>query len=300
MIPITLVHPNPNNPRRELGDLRDLINSIKEHGLLTPIVLARCRCEKVQGDHYRVLDGHRRRMALLIIRTEQRNLVLFDGEYQVCGGEDLTPEREYILMTEPNIRRKSYTPVETYEALLNQRKYGALKMAAEKEGVRHNTLRHLVSTMDRLDPAVREKVVWRRTKDGGGGGITLREAEELAKVSPKYQKVLAEAGLSRSQVEAAVKRILQAPGVVEPEEVVRRVLEGVAGTTMASKVSAAFLAGYLAAQKGRVSLADLVELGCSERTAARAMKELRDDGIIYDGKLSARVPIERGPAAKHS
>jgi len=287
MIPITLIHPNPNNPRRELGDLRDLISSIKEHGLLTPIAIKRCQCKEIQGDHYCVLDGHRRRIALLAIRTEQHNLVLFDGEYKVYEG--LTPEKEYIMMTEPNIRRKSYTPVETYEALLQQRKYGALKQATVKEEVRYGTLRDLVSTMDRLDPAVREKVVWRKAKDDRNG-ITLREARELAKVSPKYQKVLAEAGLSRSQVEAAVQRILQAPGVEEPEEVVRRVIDGVASTTMASKVSAAFLAGYLVAKKGRVSLADLVELGCSERTAARAMKELRDCGIIYDGKLSAKMP----------
>jgi ParB/RepB/Spo0J family partition protein len=287
MIPLTLVHPNPNNPRRELGDLRDLISSIKEHGLLTPIAIKRCQCKEIQGDHYCVLDGHRRRIALLAIRTEQHNLVLFDGEYKVYEG--LTPEKEYIMMTEPNIRRKSYTPVETYEALLNQRKYGALKQAAVKEGVRYGTLRDLVSIMDRLDPAVREKVVWRKAKDDRNG-ITLREAGELAKVSPKYQKVLAEAGLSRSQIEAAVQRILQAPGVEEPEEVVKRVIDGVASTTMASKVSAAFLAGYLVAQNGSVCLADLVKLGCSERTAARAMKELRDCGIIYNGKLSAKMP----------
>lgn len=34
MIPIDMIHPHPDNPRKDLGDLNDLSASIKESGLL--------------------------------------------------------------------------------------------------------------------------------------------------------------------------------------------------------------------------------------------------------------------------
>src|SRR5262245_33679182 len=54
VIDITLLDPNPQQPRRDLGDITDLIASIKEKGLLEPILV------RVTGERYQIIAGERR------------------------------------------------------------------------------------------------------------------------------------------------------------------------------------------------------------------------------------------------
>lgn len=54
VIDITLLDPNPQQPRRDIGDITDLIASIKEKGLLEPILV------RVTGDRYQIIAGERR------------------------------------------------------------------------------------------------------------------------------------------------------------------------------------------------------------------------------------------------
>jgi ParB/RepB/Spo0J family partition protein len=57
MIPIADVHPSPANERKSLGDLGELVESIKSVGILEPLIV-------VPVDHgYEVVVGHRRRGA---------------------------------------------------------------------------------------------------------------------------------------------------------------------------------------------------------------------------------------------
>jgi ParB family chromosome partitioning protein len=54
VIDITLIDPNPQQPRRDIGDITDLIASIKEKGLLEPILV------RVTGERYQIIAGERR------------------------------------------------------------------------------------------------------------------------------------------------------------------------------------------------------------------------------------------------
>jgi len=54
MIPLERIHPNPANIRADLGDLTELAASIREVGLLQPLVVTQHR------DGWLILDGHRR------------------------------------------------------------------------------------------------------------------------------------------------------------------------------------------------------------------------------------------------
>lgn len=38
MVPIDILTPHPRNPRHDLGDLRELTNSIRSQGVLSPLV----------------------------------------------------------------------------------------------------------------------------------------------------------------------------------------------------------------------------------------------------------------------
>ncbi|MBS1807535.1 MAG: ParB/RepB/Spo0J family partition protein [Acidobacteria bacterium] len=53
-IDIALIKPDPNQPRKDLGDLSGLIESIREHNLIQPIIVAK------EGREYIILAGERR------------------------------------------------------------------------------------------------------------------------------------------------------------------------------------------------------------------------------------------------
>jgi ParB family chromosome partitioning protein len=56
MIPVDKVRPNPEQPRKALGDLHDLAESIREKGVLEPLLVRFIPREEV----YYIISGERR------------------------------------------------------------------------------------------------------------------------------------------------------------------------------------------------------------------------------------------------
>ena len=56
MLPLDKIRPNPDQPRKFLGDLRDLTESIKEKGVLEPLLVRFMPRE----DCYHIISGERR------------------------------------------------------------------------------------------------------------------------------------------------------------------------------------------------------------------------------------------------
>jgi len=54
MVPIEDIEPNPNQPRQTLGDIRELIASIVEKGILEPILV------RPRGSRFQIIAGERR------------------------------------------------------------------------------------------------------------------------------------------------------------------------------------------------------------------------------------------------
>jgi len=59
MVPIEDIYPNPNQPRRSLGELAELTASIREKGLLEPIVV------RARDKRFQIVAGERRYRAAL-------------------------------------------------------------------------------------------------------------------------------------------------------------------------------------------------------------------------------------------
>jgi ParB family chromosome partitioning protein len=69
-LPVTVISENPDNPRNHLRNLDDTVASVREVGIILPIVVAtidaylRDRADRAEdlddGAHYVVVDGHRR------------------------------------------------------------------------------------------------------------------------------------------------------------------------------------------------------------------------------------------------
>src|SRR2546425_6442504 len=54
MIPLDLLVPNPDQPRRSFGDMADLVSSIQENGVLEPVLV------RPTGEKYQIIAGARR------------------------------------------------------------------------------------------------------------------------------------------------------------------------------------------------------------------------------------------------
>lgn len=59
-IPVGDIKPNPDNVRESIGDLTDLVDSIKTHGVLEPIVVFEITPKPSKGPAHMVVFGHRR------------------------------------------------------------------------------------------------------------------------------------------------------------------------------------------------------------------------------------------------
>lgn len=66
-VPIENVHPNPDNPRNEAGDVSELSASIREQGILEDIIVR--PAPEIGEDQYMILDGYRRWVAARTVLT---------------------------------------------------------------------------------------------------------------------------------------------------------------------------------------------------------------------------------------
>lgn len=118
-MPIELLHASPNNPRKSFGeeDLRDLAQSIKEKGLLQPIVVR----PRDDGE-YEIVAGERRWRASQLANVHDVPVLI----RELSDGEALE-----IALIE-NIQRTDLNPLEearAYGLLLNQFNYTQQQLA---------------------------------------------------------------------------------------------------------------------------------------------------------------------------
>jgi len=101
MIPIEQIDPNPEQPRQAMGDLSELIASVKEKGIIEPVVV------RQRGTRYQIIAGERRYHAAGQAGLQELPAVIRDV--------DDTEMLELALVE--NIQRKDLTPFEEAEAL---------------------------------------------------------------------------------------------------------------------------------------------------------------------------------------
>jgi ParB family chromosome partitioning protein len=106
MLHLSQIEPDPNQPRSSMGDLEELMSSIRDKGVLEPI-LVRPMADKNgrPGRRYRIISGERRFQACKAISQEEIPAIIMEVE------EDEALE---IALIE-NLQRKDLTPFEEAE-----------------------------------------------------------------------------------------------------------------------------------------------------------------------------------------
>lgn len=200
---ITEVEPNKNQPRHTFNDekIDELSESIKEHGVIQPIIVAK------NNDMYKIVAGERRwRAAKKAGLKEIPAIIRNYSEFQVAQ----------IALIE-NLQRENLNPIEEalgYETLIN--KYS---MTQEDVSAKIGKSRSAIANSIRLlalDEASREKLI--------SGEISSGHARALLSVTaPKSREVLLNAiiskGLNVRQAEALAKELQKAKPKPKPRKV---------------------------------------------------------------------------------
>ena len=101
MVPMQHLEPNPYQPRQQMGDLAELTASIREKGVIQPLIVRRL------GEKFQIVSGERRYQAAM-----QAGLTELP-----CVERDVDDRETVEIALVENIQRKDLTPFEEAEAL---------------------------------------------------------------------------------------------------------------------------------------------------------------------------------------
>jgi ParB family transcriptional regulator, chromosome partitioning protein len=218
LVPISLIRTNPHQPRREFAEeeLRELAQSIREKGLISPVTLT-----ELNGD-FVLIAGERRLRACKMLDMESIPAYFRDIE----GDEELM---ELALIE--NVQRENLNPIEeamAYRALIER--YGlSQEHVAERIGKKRSTITNSLRLL-RLPPEIRESLVREEISSGHARailaatneammlrvwqqivrkGLSVREAEKLTRKDPGSQPVKSSGASNRDAAQLKLESAFQ-------------------------------------------------------------------------------------------
>lgn len=120
MIPLDLLDANPDQPRTNLGNIEELTSSVREKGVLEPILV-----RAAANGRYQIISGERRYRAATAAGLDEIPAIELDADDK---------EVVEIALIE-NIQRKDLTPFEEAEGFL---------VLQEKFGYTHEKISHVI------------------------------------------------------------------------------------------------------------------------------------------------------------
>ena len=217
-IPLELIDDFPNHPFkvRMDDDMQQLVESIKERGIITPVILRK----KEEDGRYEIVSGHRRKKA-----CEIAGLKMIKAEVR-----EMTRDEAIIMMVDSNLQRSEILPSE--KAFSYKMRLEAMK----RQGARTDLTSSPVETKLRSSEIIAQSVGESRAQIDryirltelddrildmvDEGKIGLRPAVELSYLTPKEQDMLVEAmefaDCTPSHAQAIRLRAFSRDGVLGP------------------------------------------------------------------------------------
>lgn len=182
------IRPHPENPRKDLGDLSELVESIKKNGILQNLTVI-----PVEGEpgEYMTIIGHRRFAAGTQAGVEK---------FPCQVAENLTPREQMSIMLEENMQRNDLTIWEQANGFQMMLDLGETEDSiAEKTGFSRTTVKH------RLNIAKLNKKVLQEKEKDENFQLSLKDLYELEKIPDikTRDKILKEARDSNNLVNMA-------------------------------------------------------------------------------------------------
>ncbi len=179
--------PSEKQPRTIFDEerLRELAASLKEHGLLQPIVV------KKDGGKYRIIAGERRYRAAKLAGLKELQSVLYKGEL------------DYLVALTENIQRENLNPIEVAEAYAELMKRGGLtqQQLAEQVGKSRPEISNALRLLSLTD-AVKRLLIEGKVTVGQVRPLVSLPSEEQARLVDR----IVNEGLTARQVEQLAHR----------------------------------------------------------------------------------------------
>ena len=158
------LHPHPDNPRKDLGDLEELRESIREHGVMQNLTVVPMDEE---FEEFRILIGHRRYAASEGILTELPCVIV----------EGLSDREQVGIMLCENMQRSDLTYIEQAHGFQMMMDLGDdVETISKKTGFSERTVKH------RLEIAKLPKKVIEEVEKETSWQIGIKDYIELEKI----------------------------------------------------------------------------------------------------------------------
>lgn len=157
--------PNPDNPRKDLGDIEELEKSIRKNGIMQNLTVVPADDDM---NEFMVLIGHRRLEAAKDAGLVKVPCVIAEG---------LTREEQLAIMLEENMQRNDLTVLEQAESFQMMIDLGnTIESLTEKTGFSESTIRH------RLKIAELDSEMLRKREEDPDLQLSLTDLYELEKI----------------------------------------------------------------------------------------------------------------------
>ena len=161
-IPIEMLEPHPGNPRKDLGDLSELVESIKANGILQNLTVVP---HPENTDKFRVVIGHRRLEAARLTGTVTS---------LPCVISDMDEQEQAATMLAENMQRSNLTAYEQAWGFQQLSMFGwTVEQIADKSGFSKTTVSRRLK-MAELDP--------KTLKEVSGRQLSLADFDRLAEI----------------------------------------------------------------------------------------------------------------------
>ena len=220
------LHPHPDNPRKNLGDITELTESIRKNGIMQNLTVIPLKEDDDPNKwEYRILIGHRRAAAAKEagLLTVPCNVVF-----------DMDPREQVAIMLEENMQRSDLTVIEQAQGFQMMLDLGETEESiAEKTGFSRTTVRHRLQ-IAKLDPkaikkheneehefqlSITDLIALERIKDMKVRNEILMNARDGRDLIQKVDIEVERAG--RREIFELYRQELEAKGITEaPQKVV--------------------------------------------------------------------------------
>jgi len=199
MLPVADIYPHPDNPRKDVGDVTELADSIAKRGILQNLTVMPGHWMpdgEWSEDGYTTLIGHRRTAAAKLTGIESAPCRIVTG---------LTKNEQISMMLEENMQRNDLTIYEQAESFQLMLDLGdTVESLSEKTGFAKSTIYH------RLNLAKLDHDVIKKKEDDESFQMSLKDMYELEKIDDvkERNRILSKAASSSNlkyEVERTVK-----------------------------------------------------------------------------------------------
>ncbi len=159
-IPVDKLHPHPDNPRKDLGDLTELSASIREKGVMQNLTVV-----ERDGGGYTVIIGHRRTAAAKLAGVRELPCIVVE----------MTPQEQLATMLLENMQRSDLNAYEQAQGFQMMLDFGeSVETIAKKTGFSKTTVSRRLKIAE-LDQDVLKDVSTTRQ-------ITLGDLDRLSQI----------------------------------------------------------------------------------------------------------------------